>query len=147
MKLSANRLQIIGLLFAFVLITCFSSCMLKSRNNPVRTSEDSASVLTAPVKPQKKPVAKPEEAPAPRETKGTLSLGYANYSGEVVNGLAHGAGRLKFNSSHQIDSRDSKGRIAEAGDFVEGEFYEGHVVQGIWYGADNQVKGSVIIGK
>jgi hypothetical protein len=54
---------------------------------------------------------------------------------------------MVFKSSHVIDSKDSKGRIAEAGDYVIGEWSNGHLVQGIWYGSDNQVKGSIIIGK
>ena len=56
-------------------------------------------------------------------------------------------GRMVFTSSHVIDSKDPKGRVAEAGDYVIGEWADGHLVQGIWYGSDNQVKGSVIIGR
>jgi hypothetical protein len=54
---------------------------------------------------------------------------------------------MVFTTSHVIDSKDPKKRVAEAGDYVIGEWSDGHLVQGIWYGADNQVKGSVIIGK
>ena len=57
------------------------------------------------------------------------------------------SGRLIFKVPHLIDSRDPKGRMAEAGDYVIGEFVDGHLVQGIWYGADRQVKGSIIIGQ
>ena len=56
-------------------------------------------------------------------------------------------GRMIFKESHVIDSKDPKKRMAEAGDYVIGEWADGHLVQGIWYGADNQVKGSVIIGR
>ena len=56
-------------------------------------------------------------------------------------------GKLTFDSPHIIDSRDSKGRVAEPGDYVIGEWSEGHLVQGIWYGADGQIKGSILIGK
>jgi len=79
---------------------------------------------------------------------GTKNLGYGTYKGSLVSGQPHGVnGRLIFKSSHVIDSRDPKGRVAEPGDYVIGEFYEGHLVQGIWYDADNQVKGSIIIGR
>lgn len=79
---------------------------------------------------------------------GSKDLGYAVYRGGLKGGKPDDVnGRLTFKSSHVIDSRDPKGRVAEAGDYVIGEFSEGHLVQGIWYGSDNVVKGSVIIGK
>lgn len=79
---------------------------------------------------------------------GTKNLGYGSYKGSLVGGKPHGVnGRLVFKTVHQIDSRDPKGRVAEPGDYVIGEFYEGHLVQGIWYDANNQVKGSIIIGR
>ena len=79
---------------------------------------------------------------------GSKDLGYAVYRGGLKGGKPDDVnGRVTFKSSHVIDSRDPKGRVAEAGDYVIGEFSEGHLVQGIWYGSDNVVKGSVIIGK
>lgn len=79
---------------------------------------------------------------------GSKNLGYAIYRGGLKGGKPDDVnGRLTFKSSHVIDSRDPKGRVADAGDYVIGEFSEGHLVQGIWYGSDNVVKGSVIIGK
>lgn len=78
---------------------------------------------------------------------GTTNLGYATYTGPIQGGKPHGVGgRLVFKSSHVIDSKDPKGRVAEAGDYVLGEFANGHLVQGKWYGADNVVKGSILIG-
>lgn len=77
---------------------------------------------------------------------GTLNLGFANYSGATKNGKAHGQGRMTFTSSHVIDSRDTKGRVADAGDYVIGEWNEGKLIQGRWYGSDGNVKGSIIIG-
>lgn len=79
---------------------------------------------------------------------GTKNLGYGTYKGTLVSGKPHGVnGRLIYKTPHQIDSRDPKGRVAEPGDYVIGEFYEGHLVQGIWYDANNQVKGSILIGR
>lgn len=79
---------------------------------------------------------------------GTKDFGYAVFKGTLKNGNPHDVnGRLIFNTSYLIDSRDPKKRTAEAGDYVIGEFSEGHLVQGIWYDANNQVKGSIIIGQ
>ena len=95
----------------------------------------------------KKQEAEKKAEPAPVETKpasGSKNLGYATFKGSWPNDVN---GRMVFKTSHVIDSRDPKGRMAEAGDYVIGEWADGHLVQGIWYGADNQVKGSVIIGR
>ena len=89
---------------------------------------------------------KAEEGKKPQPPTGGVSknLGYATFKGSWPNDVN---GRMIFKSSHVIDSKDPKGRVAEAGDYVIGEWADGHLVQGIWYGADNQVKGSVIIGR
>ena len=93
--------------------------------------------------PEKK--AEPKEVPAPKPaSSGSKNLGYATFKGSWPNDVN---GRMVFTSSHIIDSKDPKNRVAEAGDYVIGEWSDGHLVQGIWYGADNQVKGSIIIGK
>ncbi len=82
--------------------------------------------------------------PQPPTGGGSKDLGYATFKGSWPNAVN---GRMIFKASHVIDSKDPKGRVAEAGDYVIGEWADGHLVQGIWYGADNQVKGSVIIGR
>lgn len=98
----------------------------------------------------KKQEAEKKTEPAPAAQKpakpasGSKNLGYATFKGSWPNDVN---GRMVFNSSHIIDSKDPKKRVAEAGDYVIGEWSDGHLVQGIWYGADNQVKGSIIIGK
>lgn len=96
---------------------------------------------------QEKNKSKHGQEPQPTNSD-TKDLGYAIFKGTLKNGKPDAVnGRLIFKIAHLIDSRDSKQRMAEAGDYIIGEFSEGHLVQGIWYGADNQVKGSVIIGK
>lgn len=79
-------------------------------------------------------------------TKGSVDLGYAKFTGTVSGGKPNGQGTMCFTSSHVIDSRDPKGRVADAGDYVIGEWVSGKLVQGRWYGSDNNVKGSIIIG-
>ncbi len=103
-------------------------------------------VRTTPSAPS--PTPSPKASTAPASASGSKNLGYAVFKGTLRNGQPDDVnGRLVFKTSHVIDSRDPKGRIAESGDYVIGEFSEGHLVQGIWYGSDNQVKGSIIIGK
>ena len=79
-------------------------------------------------------------------TNGSINLGYAKFVGPVSNGVPNGQGRMTFTTSPQIDSRDVKARIADAGDYVIGEWKDGKLVHGKWYGSDNNVKGSIMIG-
>lgn len=116
-----------------------------------RLKDSLAAVEAENAKKQDAPAQKPAAAsatsipkPKPTSTSGTKNLGYATFKGTWPNDVN---GRMVFKSSHVIDSKDPKGRVAEAGDYVIGEWADGHLVQGIWYGADNQVKGSVIIGR
>lgn len=111
--------------------------------------QKAAPITVAPAAvPKQVPVPAPKTTTASASTSGSKDLGYAVFKGTMRNGCPEDVnGRLVFKTSHVIDSRDPKGRIAEPGDYVIGEFSEGHLVQGIWYGADNQVKGSIIIGK
>ena len=96
----------------------------------------------------KKKESKSKARKAQQSVSNRKDLGYAVFVGTVKNGqLDDVNGRLTFKSSHIIDSRDPKGRVAEPGDYVIGEFSEGHLVQGIWYDSNNVVKGSIIIGK
>lgn len=112
-----------------------------------RLKDSLAAVEAANAPKEEAPVEKPAVTPAPKPAKAASSsknLGYATFKGSWPNDVN---GRMVFNTSHVIDSKDPKGRLAEAGDYVIGEWSNGHLVQGIWYGADNQVKGSIIIGK
>lgn len=113
-----------------------------------RLKDSLAAVEAANAKKQEVPTEKPAAAPAPKPAKPTTSgsknLGYATFKGSWPNDVN---GRMVFTSSHVIDSKDPKKRVAEAGDYVIGEWADGHLVQGIWYGSDNQVKGSIIIGR
>ena len=103
-----------------------------------------AAKLLRSKRPRRKPSPLPAaQKPAPAAS-GSKNLGYATFKGTWPNDVN---GRMVFNSSHVIDSKDPKKRVAEAGDYVIGEWADGHLVQGIWYGSDNQVKGSVIIGR
>ena len=111
-----------------------------------RLKDSLAAVEAAKAEKKEAPVKEVQPAPAPKPVPkaGSKNLGYATFKGTWPNDVN---GRMVFSSSHVIDSKDPKKRVAEAGDYVIGEWADGHLVQGIWYGADNQVKGSVIIGR
>ena len=76
----------------------------------------------------------------------TKDLGYAIWTGKMKNGKPHDTqGILKFKSSHVIDSRDDKGRIAGPGDRIIGVFEDGHLTSGKWYKIDGNVE-SIFLG-
>lgn len=77
---------------------------------------------------------------------GVLSLGYATWKGNIKRGKPDGKGIMTFSSSHRIDSRDSKGRIVEAGDKVEGSYLNGHLSFGKWYKSDGTTE-TIMIGE
>lgn len=111
-----------------------------------RLKDSLAAVEAAKAEKKEAPAKEAQPAPAPKPVPkaGSKNLGYATFKGTWPNDVN---GRMVFSSSHVIDSKDPKKRVAEAGDYVIGEWADGHLVQGIWYGADNQVKGSMIIGR
>ena len=74
-------------------------------------------------------------------------LDYGKWSGAWKNGQPNGTGTLTYTKEHLIDSRDPKQRVAQPGDYIIGEFSNGRLVQGKWFDAFNNVKGSIIIGK
>lgn len=113
-----------------------------SVDGPAEMPEEKTSETKASAAP--KPVASPAPKQSAPSASGSKNLGYATFKGSWPNDVN---GRMVFSSSHIIDSKDPKKRVAEAGDYVIGEWSDGHLVQGIWYGVDNQVKGSIIIGK
>lgn len=74
------------------------------------------------------------------------SIDYGKWSGSWKSGKPNGTGTMRYTKEHLIDSRDPQKRVAQKGDYIIGEFYEGKLIQGVWYDASNTVKGSIIIG-
>lgn len=84
-----------------------------------------------------------EEDYTPQE----INIGYAIWNGKILYNLPHDTkGKMTFTCRHIIESRDEKKREAEKGDYIIGEYNEGHLVQGRWYDAKGKYKGSLLIG-
>lgn len=77
--------------------------------------------------------------PAPRFKK-------VSFSGPLKNGYPHGHGVLTFKQRCRIDSHDENGRMANVGDYIQGEWKNGHLLMGHWFGQDNIVKEYINIG-
>ncbi|MDE5822068.1 MAG: hypothetical protein K2H63_06265 [Paramuribaculum sp.] len=76
----------------------------------------------------------------------THRLSYGTWNGGMKNGQPHGNGTMTYSTSRTIDSRDPKGRVAQPGEYIVGEWDNGHLVQGRWFKNDGS-KEAVIIGK
>lgn len=88
-----------------------------------------------------------EEAAKAAKKTSPRRLDYGKWSGAWKNGQPNGTGTMTYTKEHLIDSRDPKQRVAQPGDYIIGEFSNGRLVQGKWFDAFNNVKGSIIIGK
>lgn len=70
-----------------------------------------------------------------------------SFSGAVRNGYPNGAGTYTFKKARRIDVHDSKAREAKPGDYIIGEWENGHLIQGKWYSADGSLIEVLLIGK
>lgn len=77
---------------------------------------------------------------------GTLTLSYGKYNGAIKNGYPHGQGRLTYKTNRIINRNDPKGRTANPGDYVIGEFFNGFVVYGKHYNSAGELLESLNIG-
>ena len=113
--------------------------------------EEPVKVNPAPAEPVVKEPVKPKEtATISKAPAGTQTKNFADgsrYVGEMKDGKMHGLGTYYYKERQQISPKDLKKRFAEAGDYLIGEFYEGNVVSGKLYDAQNNVKEVVMIGR
>ncbi|MCQ2132009.1 MAG: hypothetical protein MJY90_01590 [Bacteroidaceae bacterium] len=113
------------------------------QNNTITTSEKVSTktvVTTAPAP-------KPSSVPVQTSNNGTINLSYGKYTGAIKGGYPHGQGRLVYTTSRQINRNDMKGRTANPGDYVIGEFFNGFVVYGKHYDSEGNLLESLTIGQ
>ncbi len=89
----------------------------------------------------KKQVVKKERNSQPS----SIDLGYAIWHGPSQNGQPHGYGKMTFKQNHRIDSRDPQNYMAQRGDIVEGDYANGHLVNGTWTNSNGE-KILILIG-
>jgi hypothetical protein len=77
----------------------------------------------------------------------SVSISGGTYTGETKNGQPHGMGTIRYNTRTLIDSRDTKKRYAEKGEYISGEFYNGRLVQGKLFDSANNHKETIVIGR
>lgn len=68
------------------------------------------------------------------------------FSGTVKDGYPDGFGTYTFKKRRRIDMHDPEERYAEAGDYIKGDWREGHLNYGEWYGSDGVKKAFIRLG-
>lgn len=105
---------------------------------------------------QEQPVAKAQEQPktaapktaAPKaNTPAPAASASTNtFSGTVVNGYPDGFGTYTFKTRRRIDMHDAEERYAEPGDYIKGDWRDGHLNYGEWYDAQGNKKAFIRLG-
>lgn len=122
---------------------------IAQKNQPATESEHHSSRHDNDKSSSSRESSSSKESSSDRESgssSGTHSLPYGTFKGGWSNGKPHGNGTLTYTSTQTIDSRDSKGRVAQPGEYIIGEWDNGHLVQGRWFKNDG-TKEAIIIGK
>ena len=78
----------------------------------------------------------------PNVTSGTLNLGYATWSGGILDGKPHGSGRLTFHSSHAVDRHSSV--QASPGDYFNATYENGQLISGKLYDSAGNLLKTII---
>lgn len=121
--------------------------IINQNEQPVEDATEEEAVEEIVVEtPAPAPAAKPASSKASTPTSTSHKLSYGSWTGGWKNGQPHGTGTMTYSTSHTIDSRDTKGRVAQPGEYIVGEWDNGHLVQGRWFKKDGS-KEAVIIGK
>ena len=98
---------------------------------------------------QEQPVAKAQEQPktaAPKTAAPAASASTNTFSGTVVNGYPAGFGTYTFKTRRRIDMHDAEERYAEPGDYIKGDWRDGHLNYGEWYDAQGNKKAFIRLG-
>lgn len=124
---------------------------------PVAQEQPAVQVQEQPVvQVQEQPVAKAQEQPktaapktaAPKaNTPAPAASASTNtFSGTVVNGYPDGFGTYTFKTRRRIDMHDAEERYAEPGDYIKGDWRDGHLNYGEWYDAQGNKKAFIRLG-
>lgn len=87
-----------------------------------------------------------ETNPTEPTARQTIKLTGCTWTGPTSGDKPNGNGRMSFTQKRIIDSYDSEKRTAEKGEYIIGEWKNGHLVQGTLYAKSGKVKEVIIIG-
>lgn len=82
----------------------------------------------------------------PTATPPEPKFSWGKYEGEMKNGKPHGTGKFVFTQKHVINSHDRKKRMANPGEYVQGQFVNGEITIGKHFAADGTLIQSLNFG-
>lgn len=77
---------------------------------------------------------------------GIVTTNNNTFTGPVKNGYPDGFGTFTFGTRRRIDIHDNRERYAEPGDYIKGDWKQGHLNYGEWYSADGTKKEFIRLG-
>lgn len=117
---------------------------------PAETPKAAKTTDSQPAKESAPSPAPKTEQQAPKSeskaSQGGLSLSYGKYTGAVKNGYPNGKGKLVYTTSRRINKYDSKGIVAQPGEYVEGMFVNGFLTVGKHYSASGELLNKISVG-
>ena len=99
--------------------------------------------VEAPVVEQPKAQPKVQDEPKAQPKK---TASGNTFTGSVVKGYPDGFGTYRFTARRRIDMHDPEERYAEAGDYIKGDWRQGHLNYGEWYDKDGNKKAFIKLG-
>lgn len=112
-------------------------------SKPAETNDE---IKPEPVKPSEQAPPELEKTPQPAEKQLVFPNG-DTYFGSVKNGKMHGKGKYVFNTDGIISKNDPMERKAEAGNYIEGEWFDGELYKGRLFDKNGILKERIIIGR
>lgn len=88
----------------------------------------------------------PKQPESPASKMQSSEFRNMTFSGNLQNGIPSGFGTMTFKQPCRIDNHDEQERVAEIGDYIEGQWENGHLIMGHWYGKDKIEKEFIRIG-
>ena len=119
--------------------------MTQPTDNKQGRENDDSKKNESTVKPDPQPQSIQTPTPPkqdPQPTTGSLSLGYATWTGGIRKGKPDGHGRLVFHSAHAVDRHSSV--MANAGDYFVATYDAGDLISGRLYDSDGNLLTTVI---
>ena len=104
----------------------------------------SSSKITTPASSQSTPASSQSSKSAASSPAASSNMN--TFTGTVKGGYPDGFGTYTFKTRRRIDMHDPEERFAEAGDYIKGDWKQGHLNYGEWYSADGTKKGFIRLG-
>lgn len=126
----------------------------KPSDNPAPENSEALSPALAQQSPDAEPIEIVEpKKPAPRaespsapNANASLQNTSGTFTGKISDGYPDGYGTFTFKTRRLIDTHDPEKRFAEPGDYVKGNWTQGHLNYGEWYSAEGTKKAFIQLG-